>query len=171
MITRSLSLILSAALALVGSTAAAQPLNTSGTDPATTAMVSSDGPSHLVGIRVGAHDGYDRIVLDFQGSNPQYDAKYVPQLLQDGSGRPVDVAGNAFLQITMQGAAAHDEHGHPTYTGAHILDTPSLKEVKAVALTGDFESVLTVGLGIAKKDNYSISTLSTPTRLIIDVRY
>src|ERR671934_140210 len=64
------------------------------------------------------------------------------------TGRPVVIPGNVFLQVTAQPAAAHDDAGNPTYTGPRQFTTPSLANVRAVALTGDFEGVLSVGLGM-----------------------
>jgi hypothetical protein len=46
-------------------------------------------PPELVAVRVGRHDGFDRVVLQLRGSPPGYDVRYVPRVVQDGSGRPV----------------------------------------------------------------------------------
>src|SRR5262245_2647438 len=43
-------------------------------------------------------------------------ARYVPrsELIQDGSGLPVAVRGQSFVQVVFQNAAAHDERGRTT---------------------------------------------------------
>src|SRR5437773_8324057 len=52
-------------------------------------------PPELVAVRVGRHQGFDRVVLELRGSPPGYNVRYVPQVVQDGSGRPVPLAGSA----------------------------------------------------------------------------
>lgn len=39
----------------------------------------------------------------------------------------------------------------------------------AVTITGDFEGVLSVGIGMRKQTWVKASTLTAPTRLVIDV--
>jgi hypothetical protein len=52
----------------------------------------------LVGIRAAHHPTFDRIVFDFSGGLPATrEAAYVPELIGDGSGLPVPVAGRAIL--------------------------------------------------------------------------
>jgi hypothetical protein len=67
------------------------------TGPVTVAHTPAVPPVPVVtGIRYAGHpqDGYDRIVLDIQGSGlPGYSVRYVPQVLADGSGKPIPVPG------------------------------------------------------------------------------
>ena len=58
---------------------------------------------YLTKARVGLHDCYDRVVFDFAGATGGveargFDVRYVDQVTQDGSGNPVPVQGDAFLQ-------------------------------------------------------------------------
>ncbi|RJQ82840.1 hypothetical protein D5S17_01115 [Pseudonocardiaceae bacterium YIM PH 21723] len=123
----------------------------------------------LTNIRTGAHEYYDRVVLDFSGAAPDRTVSYVPQIVQDGSGEPIPMPGNAFLQLGMNPAAAHDDNGNPTYTGPRLFTTPALTNVKAIALAGDFEGHLTIGISMDHKSLYSVSTLTNPTRVVIDI--
>jgi hypothetical protein len=97
----------------------------------------------------------------------------VPRLVADGSGLPVTlpcpVAGEQFLEATARPAAAHNNAGASTYPGSRKFCTPSLRNVRAVALTGDFEGVLTVGLGLRHRAVVHTFTLANPTRMVIDV--
>jgi hypothetical protein len=139
---------------------------------ATAQAAATCSPSYaaqLTDIRVGRHDTYDRIVLDLCGASPSVNHQFVDQLVEDGSGRPVVIPGNVFLQVTAQPAAAHDDAGNPTYTGPRQFTTPSLANVRAVALTGDFEGVLSVGLGMDHRSWVNVFTLNSPTRVVIDV--
>src|ERR671926_500533 len=59
----------------------------------------------LVAIRAAHHAGFDRVVFEFSGPLPQRrDVRYVPQLIADGSGQPVPIAGNAILKTVFEPA-------------------------------------------------------------------
>lgn len=125
--------------------------------------------AQLTNIRVGAHPTYDRIVFDLTALPATENAKYVAQLVRDPSGQPVSLPGNAFVQVTMTGTAAHDDNGSLTYTGPQTFTTPQLTNVRAVALIGDFEGVVTVGLGLRHRAGVHVFTLTGPNRLVVDV--
>jgi hypothetical protein len=121
----------------------------------------------LVDVRAGRHPGVDRVVFEFQGAVPEHHVRYVDQLVEDGSGRPVSVAGAADLQVVFQGANAHEADGSPS-VGPRRLP-PGLPAVKEVAQVGDFEAVVSYGIGIDRRRPVTVSTLSGPSRLVIDV--
>jgi hypothetical protein len=121
----------------------------------------------LVDVRVGRHPGFDRVVFEFRGGLPDHRVSYVDQLVEDGSGRPVSVAGAADLQVVFQAANAHEEDGSPSVSPRRF--SPGLPAVKEVAQVGDFEAVVTYGIGIDRRRPITVSTLSGPSRLIIDV--
>jgi hypothetical protein len=124
----------------------------------------------LTNVRVGAHETYDRIVLDFSGPAPTVPvAEVVPELFYDGSGKPVNLEGTFFYQVMSRPAAAHDDNGQPTYTGSRKFTTPQLSNVQAFALTGDFEGQLTVGLGYRRATWQTVTVLTNPTRVVIDI--
>jgi hypothetical protein len=124
--------------------------------------------AYLTNIRVGVHDTTDRVVLDLS-SLPTYSYSFGPELTYDPSGKPVNIPGTTFMDLVMQGAAAHDDNGNRTYTGSQTILTPQLTNVQAVAVIGDFEHVLSVGLGLKHSANVHVLTLTGPNRLVIDV--
>lgn len=126
------------------------------------------GLPDLTNIRVGRHATYDRVVLDLTAA-PTYRYRFVDQLIADPSGNPVSLPGKKFLQVTLPGASAHDVDGHLTYLGPWTFRTPSLRNVRAVAITGDFERVLTIGIGMNRQKPVHLFTLTAPNRLVIDV--
>jgi hypothetical protein len=121
----------------------------------------------LVDVRAGGHTGYDRVVFEFRGPVPEHRIGYVDQLVQDGSGNPVSVAGAADLEVVFEGANAHNEDGSPTISPRRF--SPGLTAVKEVAQIGDFEAVVTYGIGVDRRRPIEVSTLSSPSRLVIDV--
>lgn len=121
----------------------------------------------LTDVRAGGHTGFDRVVFEFRGAVPTHRVRYVDQLTQDGSGRPVSVAGAADLEVVFQGANAHQQDGAPTISPRRF--STGLPAVKEVAQIGDFEAVVSYGIGVDRKRPLKVSTLSNPSRLVIDV--
>jgi hypothetical protein len=122
----------------------------------------------VVGVRTGRHPGYDRLVLDLEGRVPSYSVRYVRQVIQDGSGEPVALQGRAFLQVVLDGAAAHRDDGSGTVPRELRPALPALRQVK---LAGDFEGYVTFGLGLADRVGFRVFELTRPTRLVIDVAH
>jgi hypothetical protein len=98
---------------------------------------------------------------------PEHHVRYVDQLVEDGSGAPVSVAGSADLEVVFQGANAHTAAGAPTVSPRRF--SPGLTAVKEVAQIGDFEAVVSYGIGLDRRRPLTVSTLSGPSRLVIDV--
>jgi hypothetical protein len=138
------------------------------TGPVTVTHTPAVPPVPVVtGIRYGGHpeDGYDRIVFDIRGSGlPGYSVRYVPQVVADGSGKPVAVPGKRFLLIVLNPAQAHTDDGTTTVTGVHNVGLPMLR---AYAIAGDFEGHVSVALGLNATAGYRVGELSG--RIYVDV--
>ncbi|HEV3496067.1 MAG TPA: hypothetical protein VHA34_06950, partial [Actinomycetes bacterium] len=122
----------------------------------------------LVDVRAGSHTGYDRVVFEFRGAVPEHRIRYVDQLVEDGTGDPVSVAGAADLEVVFEGANAHEEDGSPTISPRRF--SPGLPAVKEIAQLGDFEAVVSYGIGVDQRRPIQVSTLSNPSRLVVDIR-
>ena len=158
-------LILALSMALGGGSAvAAVPSLAS---PPVAARVAAD-PT-LVAVRAASHTGFDRVVWEFRGGLPaRRSARYVGDLLSDGPGLPVRIAGNAIVEVTMFQANAHDLNtGRSTAPGRVV---PGLPNVIEVVRSGDFEAVVTYGVGLAKRRPFTLYTLTNPSRVVLDVR-
>jgi hypothetical protein len=125
------------------------------------------GSPKLVGLRAGRHPGFDRVVFQFRGAVPEHRVQYVDQLVEDGTGDPVSVAGAADLEVVFEGANAHEENGSPTITPRRF--SPGLPAVKEIAQLGDFEAVVSYGIGVDQRRPIEVSTRSNPSRLVIDI--
>ncbi|MER7506387.1 GerMN domain-containing protein [Nonomuraea pusilla] len=122
----------------------------------------------LVDVRASHHPGLDRLVFEFRGRVPaERDVRYVPSLVADASGRPVSVAGSAVLQVRFEQADGHDRAGRVTYGPARR--TYALPGVVQVVNTGDFEATLSFGVGLARRAAYRVYTLTSPSRVVVDV--
>ncbi|ADJ47826.1 hypothetical protein AMES_6001 [Amycolatopsis mediterranei S699] len=126
----------------------------------------------LTNIRTGLNTGFDRVVLDL-GSGPAPTVSYqlVDELTADPSGEIVWLTGEYFINVTATPAAAHDLDGNLTYTGPQKFRTRNLHNVMAVALTGDFEAHVSIGLGVRSRTAVNVFTLTAPNRVVIDVAH
>jgi hypothetical protein len=161
------------ALAAAGALAVTTVPADAGTAFTTTAKSAARSPKptpHLVDIRVGRHASFDRVVLDLRGQAPGYKVGYVDTVREDGSGKVIDMRGNANLMVRLQPAQAHRSDGSPTYTGSKrmFVGYPELREV---AFAGDFEGVVSIALGLHAKRGFRVMTLSDPTRIVVDVAH
>jgi hypothetical protein len=135
---------------------------------------------NLTDVRVGAHDGFDRIVFEFSepkpnpagnGGIPYYEIRQAkPPFTQDPSDMPLDVFGDAFVQIVVQGATGYDFDGNPTYAGPRVL-TPGFGTLAQAAQAGDFEATLSWVLGLSRPTCWEVQELHNPDRLVIDFHH
>ncbi len=161
--TTTLKRALGALSALVISLAAivaATPAASSATVPTNPAMTN---------IRTGLNNGFDRVVLDMTHGQPTVNYSYVDELIADGSGDIVWLTGESFVSVVATPAGAHDDNGNRTYTGPEKFRTRNLRNVMAIALTGDYEAYLSIGLGIRYQSWVRVFTLTSPSRIVIDV--
>jgi hypothetical protein len=126
----------------------------------------------LTNVRTGLNPGFDRVVLDLgAGPAPAVSFQLVDELTADPSGEVVWLTGEYFINVSATPAAAHDATGNPTYPGPQKFRTRNLGNVMAVAVTGDFEAHLTVGLGVRSRTAVNVFTLTAPNRIVIDVAH
>lgn len=125
----------------------------------------------LRAVRSASQPGFDRIAFEFDSAGlPAWRAEYVDRpVVNCGSGEPVRVAGDAWLQISFSGAQARSEKGEST-AGARRrkLAQPIAREL---VRTCDFEGEITYVIGVARPNAYIPRIMSAPSRLVIDVAH
>jgi hypothetical protein len=125
--------------------------------------------STLVALRAAHHPEttpkYDRVVFEFNGTIPQLRIEYANELIGDGSGLPVPIGGRYILLVQFTPARAHSDTGQAT---AAARMKPMLPIVKELACAGDFEGVVTYGIGLGRKAYTRMLTMDNPRRLVID---
>lgn len=133
-----------------------------------------EGTSHLVDVRVAAHpqEGIERVVFEFDRAVPGYEVSLAePPFHEAGSGREVDVAGDAFLHVRTFPASRADLSGEEAvlvYEGPDRV-TGDTEAIVEVVLTGDFEAVMEWVIGLADERPFHAYFLGGPPRLVIDV--
>ncbi|MEC4574044.1 hypothetical protein L8C58_23255 [Streptomyces sp. CMAA1738] len=137
----------------------------------TSATADVQAPTPLVvNARWGGHATYDRIVIDLQGYSPTVTVTPVAQLVYDGSGKPVPLAGKHFLEIRLNPAAAHDDAGGSVYQGPK-LQKIYLSKLKGLAMTGDYEGYVTFGAAFDTVPYYRAYSLHSPERFVVDIAH
>jgi hypothetical protein len=137
--------------------------------PAALASTSSAPAPTLVAIRAAHHPGFDRLVFEFSGGLPkEYGTRYVSQVIADGSGKVMHIPGSAFLRVRFFAANGHDSNGNRSYGPA--ARSYALPGMIRVSNAGDFEAVLSFGVGVAKREPFHTFTLANPSRYVIDLR-
>lgn len=123
----------------------------------------------LTGVRYARQAGFDRVVFDFAGANPSWTARF-GTLVGEGTGDPIPVAGAVDLVVRFNPARAHDDSGKATYPIRNTLD-PNLPAVRQIRFGGDFEGYVSVGLGLRDVVAYKVYALTSPYRVVVDVRH
>ena len=73
------------------------------------------GRAQIVDVRVGTHEGYDRIVFEFELGVPAHRLEPAsPPFLRDASGEPFEVRGSDHLRLTLPGGTKQGESGEST---------------------------------------------------------
>ena len=136
------------------------------TEPATAV-----GITNYTDVRVGTHDGYDRLVIEFTVGTPALTLQEdEPPYEQDASGLPLDVEGARVLRLTLPNGTAAGESEQPTYDGPLNFD-PSFPVLVDVVHGGDFEAQTTWFIGLAKESCLRVTLLTDPDRIVIDVEH
>jgi hypothetical protein len=151
------------ALACSAATALALPPFTS----APKSSPGSGGQAELYQIAAGCHATYDRFVIRARLAKPGYRVRYVNQVVQDGSGLPVTLLGSKRLLVVVPNGRAHTADGTASLV-PQVL-TPLCPNLRQVKLAGDFEGVVSFGLGLKFKTGFRVFRLTNPTRVVIDV--
>jgi hypothetical protein len=125
----------------------------------------------LAGVRVGAHEGYDRVVFELGGTGtPGYRVEYVDQPVADGSGDSVPLKGTAYLQVVLRGLGMPEDTGVPAY-GTYKTRVRGAGGIAEVAPGSVFEGEQQAFIGLTGgRRPFRVSVLSDPARVVVDVR-
>jgi hypothetical protein len=118
-------------------------------------------------VRPANDSTFDRIVFDERFSPSGYNVRYVHHVVEDASGKPVHLKGRFFLSVSFSGTSTSGAAGTPT--DVHAVMTPNLPEVAQIKKTGEFEDVVSFGIGLRHRNGFRVFRLSSPARVVIDV--
>lgn len=98
---------------------------------------------------------------------PQWFVGFTDELVTDGEGAPVEVAGEAFVSIAFmaRGVDLSGEEFEEIYTGPGEF-TPGLSTVLEVEQLGDFEGLVSWGIGLSSRECFVVD--DRPDRIILE---
>jgi hypothetical protein len=123
----------------------------------------------LTAVRTGQHGSFERLTLEFTSSFGEANVGYVPVVHADPSDRVVPLQGSSFLRVAVHGAVAHwATTPLGAYAGPSTV-TPGYPTLKQVSIAGDFEAVLSFGIGLDRTAGFQVTRLQSPDRLVVDI--
>lgn len=134
-----------------------------------TGQVSAGASGNITAIRIGHHDGFDRVVFEFHGTGtPGWTAEYVPQAVADASGKTIPMAGKAVLAVSITGV------GYPTDTGVQEVGSGRIAVagtdvVTEVYFNGTFEGISQAFVGTTARQPFRVYLLTAPARVVVEV--
>lgn len=143
-------------------------------DYSTQAAEATPGDGSYLGIkdvRIGSHDGFDRIVIEFIGEGePGYWVRYEDMPTQQGSGNPISVSGAHKLAIDVRGTGYPFDFNVEDYPTGPVKPegTSAISEVRGF---GTFEGSTQYVAGVDGECRpFKVFKAQNPTRLIIDIQ-
>lgn len=118
-------------------------------------------------VRAAAQTGYDRFVVDLgQAPLQGYEIRTQPtsKFTLDPKGEVVTLNGTRGVLIVLYNASNHE-----AFTGTTDIRT-GLPTIKEARLVGDFEGMVSWGLGVNGPGFVRVLTLTSPNRLVVDVQ-
>lgn len=115
----------------------------------------------LVRIAVGDHPRdpgerlFNRMTFTFTTTMPSYSLRYADGLVGDADDRPIPLLGRGVLTVTFRQAQAHALDGSRSTVTAQPAPHLGLSRMVDYAQAGDFEGVLTYGIGITWPDGHA----------------
>lgn len=159
-----------------GSTPAAGPTVVfSGDTEAKERITRADrqGPATLesaTGTDAGSHSSVSFV---FTSLVPDFNVQYVDEPISCGSGEPLDIEGDAFLQVRFTPSLAHNDLGETTFAlpDEFSANLPAILEIQQSC---DFEGELTFVFGLDEEADFKVNYLTAPIgnveTIVINVR-
>ena len=135
------------------------------TDPQT-AEPTGEWDLQLVDVRVGDHDGFDRVVLELSGAaTPGWGVAWGDEAVAEGSGDVVPLEGDHVLTISASGTAMPEPGSFEV--PARLGPAGAVAEVQ---VNGWFEGYTQVFAGVDGDERpFRVFTLTDPPRLVVDI--
>ncbi|WIY83140.1 hypothetical protein [Propionimicrobium sp. PCR01-08-3] len=139
------------------------------TTPTEAAGSSSAHGFEMTDVRVGDHDGFDRVVVEFTGgqiSDLAWLTSYEQDPATQGKGDPIDLGADAYLRVIVRGQLFPPTSDDPP---SGVLPSAAQGNVTGVYVDPVFEGDSVVWIGLDAERGFAVSTLDDPGRLVIDI--
>lgn len=129
-------------------------------------------PNHLVEIRSGVHEGYDRVVFEFAGDGvPSWRGEYTDAAAELGRGEPIDLAGEHILEINVNGPSwAPGDEPEDELATQEYYERDRGGAFEEIFIQGPFEAHSQYLIGVDQQRPFQVQLLEEPTRLVVDLQ-
>ncbi|WP_051515436.1 AMIN-like domain-containing (lipo)protein [Candidatus Blastococcus massiliensis] len=136
-------------------------------------QADADGPPVvLTDVRLGAHEGFDRIVFELAGEGRAgWQVGYTGAPRSQGSGEPVEVPGHAVLGITLTNLAMPGDapSGVRPWSGPDSQEPDGGAVLEALVSDNLFEGRYAFFAGLAEQRQFAVGLLTDPQRIVVDL--
>lgn len=129
---------------------------------------------HLVDVRIGHHEGYDRVVFEHSGpSELAYQVEYIDQPTDQGMGEPVDVPGEVYLSVSVAGLGTPPDEYDPDATLSGPVEGVQTQSqlIQGIHALGTFEGQSSYFIGLDQPRDFRVQMAEDPVRIIIDLAH
>jgi hypothetical protein len=125
--------------------------------------------------RIGRQDGFDRVVWEFAGTGrPGWTVAYTDSPTRQGSGAPVDLPGEATLEVLISNVGIPGDvevpEGTTPYDGPPARAAAGTEAVTEVVVGGAFEGTHDAFVGVSEEVPFRVYLLSDPSRVVLEVQ-
>lgn len=138
------------------------------TGPLPVSIAASEGARlSVTRVRLGEHPGFDRVVFDLGGmGSPGANVSFTDDPRLDGSGERVAMTGRSVIQVVITGVGYPGDTGVGAFTGR----VGGVGGITGVQVGGPFEGQVLAYIGVdAENPGVRVSTVASPTRLVVDI--
>lgn len=136
-----------------------------------TADPSQDAMLTVTDVRIGRHDGFDRVVYEMGGTGtPGWTVQYVDEAVQDGSGEVIELAGDGTLQVLISGSAYPMDSGAEPFESDGPVTGAGTVNVTEARGWSVFEGITDAFVGLESAGHpFRVYLLESPVRVVVDV--
>ncbi|MGJ9406316.1 hypothetical protein ACHABQ_08340 [Nesterenkonia aurantiaca] len=132
-----------------------------------------EDPNHLIDVRSGVHEGYDRVVFEYAGDGvPSWRGEYTDSAAELGRGEPIEVAGDHILEINVNGPSwAPEDPPEDELPSQEYYERDTGGAFEEIFIQGPFEAHSQYLIGLDQERPFQVQLLEDPTRLVVDIAH
>lgn len=129
------------------------------------------GTLAVTDVRIGRHDGFDRVVFDLAGDGQAgWFVEYVDEAVEQGRGRTIEVEGDATLQVAIRNVTLPPELPDDIEVwDDERVAAPDGGTVLEVVDDSIFEGQHVVFVGTTGEHGFLIERFEDPQRVVLDI--
>ena len=124
---------------------------------------------YLKAVRVAKNKGFDRLVFEFTGDVPSFQAEFIKPPITGTADEEIKIAGKYFLSFNMRTLPYPDEADKIPDADIPVgrLNLPVIAEITQIEW---FEGDRWFVVGLKAKKLYRVQQLQNPSRLVVDFK-